>query len=219
MRQTNKIEQLIDNLHDRTSAELDEKTLKDVFSVMEKSTKTQPALKQSNIWRIIMKNPMTKLAAAAVIIIAVLIGANQFSGSIDGASVAWADVVTQVSRVDYIHVYYFKSRDNDVKCDFEAWYSDGKMVMRGKMGDMIYDDGRVQQAFDQHKRLIGKEQSLFAKGQPFFEVITAGLLSHKNEQFTQQTPANVGDDFLIYDLDPPPDEGDFLANVTITVGK
>ncbi|MHC5061627.1 MAG: hypothetical protein ACYTFK_11165 [Planctomycetota bacterium] len=166
-----------------------------------------------------MTNKITKFTAAAVIIIAVLIGANQFSGSIDLSSVAWADVVTRVSHVDYIHVYYFKSRDNNLKCDFEAWYSNGKMVMRGKTGGMIYDDGRIQQAFDQNKKFIGKKASFFAKGLQFFEVFTVGLLSDKNEQFSQQTPSNVGDDFLIYDLDPPPDEGDFLENVTIMVGK
>ena len=41
-------------------------------------------------WKIIMKSKMTKFATAAVIIIAVLIGINQFGGSIDGASVARA---------------------------------------------------------------------------------------------------------------------------------
>jgi len=49
-----------------------------------------------NIGRTIMKNPITKFAAAAVIITAALIGIHQFGGSIDGASVAWADVVKPI---------------------------------------------------------------------------------------------------------------------------
>ncbi len=48
---------------------------------------------RQSIWRIIMKNKITKLAVAAVIIVAALIGINQFGGSIDGASVAWAGAV------------------------------------------------------------------------------------------------------------------------------
>ncbi len=44
----------------------------------------------------IMKSRITKIAAAAVIIIAVLLGIHHFSGSIDGASVAWADVVKPI---------------------------------------------------------------------------------------------------------------------------
>ena len=69
MKPEDKIEKLIGKLQDRTSTELDERTLKDVFSVLEKSTKTQPALKQPNIWRIIKRRPIAKFAAVAVIII------------------------------------------------------------------------------------------------------------------------------------------------------
>ncbi|MBC8470584.1 MAG: PDZ domain-containing protein [Planctomycetes bacterium] len=47
----------------------------------------------------IMKNRITKLAAAAVVIIPILIGINQFGGSLDGASVAWADVVKNVEQI------------------------------------------------------------------------------------------------------------------------
>jgi len=46
------------------------------------------------IWRIIMKSPITKVAAAAAIIIAVSIGIH-FLG--DGSSVAWSQVVEQIS--------------------------------------------------------------------------------------------------------------------------
>ena len=45
------------------------------------------------IWRIIMKSRITKLAAAAVIIIAVIIGIHQLGGSLDGTSVAFAEVL------------------------------------------------------------------------------------------------------------------------------
>lgn len=44
-----------------------------------------------------MKSKITKFAAAAAIIIAVLIGIHYSGGSIDGASVAWADVMEQIS--------------------------------------------------------------------------------------------------------------------------
>lgn len=43
-----------------------------------------------------MKSNITKLAAAAVIIIGVLIGIHYSGGSIDGASVAWADVIRPI---------------------------------------------------------------------------------------------------------------------------
>lgn len=43
-----------------------------------------------------MKNPITKFAAAAVVIIAVIIGTHQFGGSIDVASVTFADVLKNI---------------------------------------------------------------------------------------------------------------------------
>ncbi len=49
-----------------------------------------------NIWRIIMKSRISRLAAAAVIIIAVLIGVNYFVGSVDMAGVALGDVLEQI---------------------------------------------------------------------------------------------------------------------------
>jgi len=55
----------------------------------------------------IIKSPVTKLAAAAAIIIAVLIGMHQFGGSVDGTSVAWADVV---EKIDKIHSYIYRER-------------------------------------------------------------------------------------------------------------
>ena len=47
--------------------------------------------------RKIMKSPITRIAAAAAIIIAVFIGIHYLGGSIDGATVAWSQVVEQIS--------------------------------------------------------------------------------------------------------------------------
>lgn len=53
--------------------------------------------RQIEIWRIIMKSNVTKLAVAAVII-AVLIGINHFGGSIDAASTVWANTLEQIYK-------------------------------------------------------------------------------------------------------------------------
>ncbi len=50
------------------------------------------------IWRIIMKSPITKLAAAACVIIAVLIAINWFGGSIDFANKAFAEIAQKVKK-------------------------------------------------------------------------------------------------------------------------
>lgn len=168
----------------------------------------------------IMRSRTTKLAAAAVVIIAVCVGVFQFvGGSADFSTVAWGQVVTHAAKADYVHMYYFKSRGNDFIRHFEAWYAHGKMVMRGNKGDTNYDDGQVLQGFDEQGMLMSRGASRFTEGQGALELLTAGFLSPKNEQFNEQVPANVGDDFLIYAFDPSPKEKDWMEGIYITVGK
>ena len=50
----------------------------------------------------IMKSKITKLAAAAVIIIAVLVGINHFGGSVDMATVAWGAMVEKIESVENV---------------------------------------------------------------------------------------------------------------------
>ncbi len=68
-----RIERLIKKINVTPRVQTHDKTLNDALAAQEKSKNEQSAVHQLNIWRIIMKNPMTKLAtAAAVILIAVL---------------------------------------------------------------------------------------------------------------------------------------------------
>ena len=64
-----------------------------------KFSKTLTPSRQHILWSDIMKSPITKLAVAAVVIIVVLIGINQFGGSVDMASVAWAEVFEAMEDV------------------------------------------------------------------------------------------------------------------------
>ena len=76
-----------------------EVTIRDLKRVRESLVKrmTKQQTTQQKMWRIIMKSKITKFAAAAAIIVAVLIGIHYSGGSIDGASVVWADVMEQIS--------------------------------------------------------------------------------------------------------------------------
>jgi len=81
----------------------------DVFNkILDAANKNKTSATQLSTWRIIMKTKTTKLFAAAVIIIAVLICIKQFGGSIDGTSVVWAEVIQnfeqQLQTNDYIHL-------------------------------------------------------------------------------------------------------------------
>jgi hypothetical protein len=69
-----------------------------------------------SIWRIIMTSKITKLAAAAVIVIAALVCIHQFGGSIDGTTVAWAKVIETIENA-----HTFTSREKRVvTCEGKA---------------------------------------------------------------------------------------------------
>jgi len=111
-----------------------------------------------SIRRIIMKNPITKLAAAAVIIIAVLIGINQFGGSIDGASVAWADVAERFESVPFFNVTIYLGLGpyaEDQKMEIhkiEIWTSENSQTRTHSGNEVIFadfaDGNNVVVAFD-----------------------------------------------------------------------
>ncbi len=99
MKSEYQIKRLAKKIRIKPDAAVDERVLACAEAVLAKSTKNQDVvpLRRPSIWRTIMKSPITKLAAAAVIIIAILIGVHYLGGSIDGASLAWAEVVEQIS--------------------------------------------------------------------------------------------------------------------------
>ena len=98
MRSANTIGKSFKRLHVPTSAQLDEKIYGEISKVSERSEKAKLVKIQLNIWRIIMKSRITKLAAAAVIIVAVILGLTFTSGP-DIASVSWGEVIEKVEQI------------------------------------------------------------------------------------------------------------------------
>jgi len=94
MRPAENINELIKKLQLKASTDLDKRVHQDISKALAEPDKTKSAFTQPNIGRTIMKSPITKLAAAAVIVIAVLISINQF-GSLD-VSVVWGEVIKKV---------------------------------------------------------------------------------------------------------------------------
>jgi hypothetical protein len=120
MRPPEDIEKLIDNLNDTTSAEMDERVLGDVLSAMEDSRKTS-ARSQPKIRRMIMKYPITKLAAAAVVVAVVVLGLSELietPGSTSG--VVWAEVA---SKVQASRGHIVRCRENLSVMPFDSDYS------------------------------------------------------------------------------------------------
>jgi hypothetical protein len=62
-------------------------------------TKQSTPTRRSDIWRVFMKSKITKLAVAAVLVLAAFIGIYRFGGSIDGTSVVLADVAKKMEQI------------------------------------------------------------------------------------------------------------------------
>lgn len=98
-------DRLVANGEALAKSDLENKVLNRI--VREQNLKLRKISKLGNqiqLWRIIMKSRITKIAAAAaVIIVAVMIGINHFGGSIDMTSVAFAQATEALKKVSWVH--------------------------------------------------------------------------------------------------------------------
>jgi outer membrane lipoprotein-sorting protein len=90
MKSADQIKKFFKNAAIDTNPEVDKAILNKAFIAHEETTNTKSAVSEPNIRSKIMKNPITKLAIAAVIIIAAIICANQFGIFIDVTTPTWA---------------------------------------------------------------------------------------------------------------------------------
>ena len=118
MKSADKIKQFFKNAELSIHSETDEQVFADVLRARQKIRENVPAVPE-NIWRIIMKSPLTKVAVAATLIIACLIGVLMFSQT---SGVAWAieQSIEAVSKYKAVLVEGSESFLNE----------DGKLQMR-----------------------------------------------------------------------------------------
>ena len=98
MKSTKNIEKLIRNAAIHSEPQANQKVLRGLLEELAEATEQQSTSAGTNIRRTIMKSPITKLATAAVITIALIVSVMHFGTSIEGASVAWADVLEQINN-------------------------------------------------------------------------------------------------------------------------
>ncbi len=220
MRSTEKINKLIENLDlgVDTHPETDRAILNELLEVRKKSKKMHSAFAPPDIRRQITKSPIAKLAAAAVMVIAVTLGVSLVRGP-DMADVAWGDVVTHMGEVDHVHVYWLLRRGDVLSSASEVWCDRGQIVYCGNDGDMIYDDGRTSLFFNNRGMLVARSRSRRGYGTVHREWMRDGWFSRMNGQFSEQVPTSVGDDFLIYAFDASLPEDHWFQRAFITVGK
>ena len=95
MRPADNIEKLINELRVEPRAEVSKKNIEDALAAQRKATGS--ACSKPAVWRILMKRKITKIAAAAVIIIACFTGLHFWNST--GSGIALADVLTRLEQV------------------------------------------------------------------------------------------------------------------------
>lgn len=97
MKSEKETERIIKEFYISATSEMDIKIYDDFSKVMKKRKHTKLVLMQPYIWRKIMKSPATKLATAAVIITACVIGVSLWKTT--GSGIALADVLARIEQI------------------------------------------------------------------------------------------------------------------------
>jgi len=151
MEPADKIKELINQSDAKTVPEVDNRILAGASDHLEKLREKNLAVGGAGVWRIIVKSPVAKLAAAAVIIIAALIGIHQISAP----GIAWADVTERFRTVPFFSAtIYVKEDALEEPRQLELWMGPmGRARMR--IGHQVIF-GRADQAlkaFDIRRRM------------------------------------------------------------------
>ena len=156
MRPAENIEKLLKNINIDTNAKTDNSVLGDVIEAFEKSKSKKTSATGQNIWRIIMKSPITKLAAAAVIVLAVVFSMTIFDKSVPTAY-AFEQTIQASHSVQYLHIRAITPSHEDQPVEFWVEFAqDGQPKnMRLNLPDwmapgdgpreVIWKDGKKQE--------------------------------------------------------------------------
>ncbi|MHC4488862.1 MAG: hypothetical protein ACYSW7_06760 [Planctomycetota bacterium] len=127
MKYPDNIESAIKNLCARkraavkTTTELDRRIIDEALLAQEQWKKTQSAATQPNIWRIIMKSRMTKLAAAAAIILIVVLSITILDKS---TRPAWA-IEQSIEAMDQYKAVLIEGSQSE-----RTWIENGSLKVR-----------------------------------------------------------------------------------------
>ncbi len=143
MKPAEKIERLIKKSRYKASPEAYNKALGSFLQAVDAHEKQKSALAEPNIWRIIMKSRITKLAAAAVII--GTLGLYLFFGS--SQATLYAQVMEVLEDTQTVHLVGENLIDGQLTTDTEVWYDREKGIVEtswheGQKNSVLIDDGR-----------------------------------------------------------------------------
>ena len=97
-----------------TLAGKDKAVLEKMKDIYLQESKAEPKTAEFSLWRIIMKNPIMKFSAAAVIIFAVILSINPWDVMIPSAY-AFSQTVKASHSVSYLHIKHFRKNGGELE--------------------------------------------------------------------------------------------------------
>jgi outer membrane lipoprotein-sorting protein len=161
MKSAEYIKRLIENAKIKTNPDVKKSALEQLINELEK-TKRNPAKIRPDTGRIIMNRTIFKLAAAAIIVIAIIIGYNQFGGS-----AAFGDVLGYIQK----HSYTFDLEGLTMKPIHVMVYELGRMRVDfpilldvGNMSSITdFNTGQTLLLFHEDKTAVMKKEPALNK--------------------------------------------------------
>ena len=161
MKPVERIEKLIKERRYKASAKTYDKALGSFLRAVDEHIEQKPVPGEPEIWRKIMKSRITKLATAAIILITSYVVLYQSGGSIDVASISFAQVTENMRQMPWLHgVAEVKQAAGTEIVDirFEAWLSFERQlaVVKDSNGKVMFQDDlkHISQAYDSNTETI-----------------------------------------------------------------
>ena len=208
MKPRDDIEQFAREASIETDATRNEQVLGRMHEAYAHST---PASRRPDYWGLLFESRVARLAAAAVIFLALGTLVGQLGGMLTGGSVAWADVTQRFQSVPFFYTsIYVKDYALAEPRQFELWMGAGGQARMRVGSQVIFGrDGRVTHAFDIWQRCEVEADetaagivSLLATPDEFsldtvIQSISAGKLIDVTP--TANTQAAIGEDLMVFD--------------------
>jgi outer membrane lipoprotein-sorting protein len=156
MRPSEDMDKLIKNLRYKASTETHDRILGNVMKALDESERQRTGAGAPDIWRKIMKSPITKLAAAAIIIIAASIGLNQ----IISTTPAFAEIIQPLLTARTATFKMTMALENGPTQSFDCMFMEPMHMRQISSGAIVISDlqeGKILTLIPEQKKAMVME--------------------------------------------------------------
>jgi len=142
MKPAERFEKLIKERHYKASTEIYDNALGSFLQTVDEHIKQKSAQTRPKIWRKIVNSRITKLAAAAMIIIAGILVIYQTNGSIDIATVSFGQITENMKKMPWMHAVVVHAVVEGAGESMECWacFESKFVINKRSNGEVIHHD-------------------------------------------------------------------------------